>query len=519
MNKFLRKAREFKFELILFFIFVAYRLPLLGADFMNTDAPRWKRRAYVFSSAVFSGDFALTNITYHPGVTLMWLLTLAIKINNVYQKIFWGYVDVSTFVGFITLHFWEKLVLIIFISVVLCLSIYILKKLYGLYFAILFFVIFTFEPLSLAYTRTIHTDALVAFLVFFSSLALYYSYKVKNRSLVWVFLSALSAALAILTKSNALIILPFSGLIIFVQEINSLKIGNFILILKKYSIWLIMVVVLVFVIWPALWVSPKETVNSYIHGITDTGIEDGHDQKWFGEGVEDPGWLFYPVVFFIMYSPLFVFLSSTGAALYKISVLKTKKIDKLLLLSLAFILLYLLMMSFPSKKLDRYLFPIIPFMAIFATYAIEISLRVIKKHRLSMVIFVSSMIFTYTFLETYKSFPNYISYYSPLIGGYEGGKNIINPKWSWGHRELYTYLNSQPDAIKKQVFLRKPFVYDEFLLSYAFDIDNVNDLAQPGDYFILKGNEDWVYLNDKPHQFLKTVKVGDIDYFWVFQFK
>ncbi|NCT56038.1 hypothetical protein GW755_04330, partial [bacterium] len=216
MTKLKNFYKLYKVEIIFFFVFVIYRLPLLGLDIINTDAPRWKSRIYEFSSALFSGNFAGTNVTYHPGVTLMWIGTFAVKVSNLFQKILYGAVDVTSPSGYSFLHFWEKFFVVLTLSIFLTLGLYVLRRLYGNLFTLIFFVFLTFEPLFLAFSRVLHTDALVTTLLFSSSLFLYYGLLPKKISKRWVVLSSLAAALAVLSKSNSLLVFPFSGLLMMV---------------------------------------------------------------------------------------------------------------------------------------------------------------------------------------------------------------------------------------------------------------------------------------------------------------
>ena len=523
MTKLKNFYKLYKVEIIFFFVFVIYRLPLLGLDIINTDAPRWKSRIYEFSSALFSGNFAGTNVTYHPGVTLMWIGTFAVKVSNLFQKILYGAVDVTSPSGYSFLHFWEKFFVVLTLSIFLTLGLYVLRRLYGNLFTLIFFVFLTFEPLFLAFSRVLHTDALVTTLLFSSSLFLYYGLLPKKISKRWVVLSSLAAALAVLSKSNSLLVFPFSGLlmmVVFLGKFNKKTlITSFKKIIVNYLFWFVITVGLIFLLWPALWVSPVQTITDYWYGITGVGIEEGHFHKWMGLETNDPGWVFYPITYFIRFPPTLVISSFCGIFLFIYGVFKYRKLDKLLLLSLFFIFTYLLMMSSTSKKLDRYILPTIPYFVLFGTYYISVFLRVIKKYNLPTVFFVASLVFTSNFMLTYKTFPNYLSYYSSFIGGYAGGKFIDNSQWPFGHREFYLYVNSLPNAKTLTVFLRKPFLYDPYLYNVAYDVVEVKNLAKPGDLFILKGNDDWEFLNEKSHKFIKIVKVGDIDYFWVFQFK
>ena len=79
-----------KYELLVFVFFVLSRFPCLGHDIFNTDVWKWKSRIFDFGSGVFTMNFEQTLQRYHPGVTLMWLGTIAVKINSFYYKVILG---------------------------------------------------------------------------------------------------------------------------------------------------------------------------------------------------------------------------------------------------------------------------------------------------------------------------------------------------------------------------------------------------------------------------------------------
>ena len=91
MKRLTRFITNLKYEIIVLILFVLSRVPQLGYDIFNTDAWKWKARIYDFGSGVFGLDLALTIQKYHPGVTLMWLGTIGVKVYNAYYDIFLGH--------------------------------------------------------------------------------------------------------------------------------------------------------------------------------------------------------------------------------------------------------------------------------------------------------------------------------------------------------------------------------------------------------------------------------------------
>ena len=206
MVDFLKKQTE---VITVFVVFVLVRLPLLGMDIVNSDAYWWKTRSYNFGNALSSLDFALTAQTYHPGVTLMWINYFGIKIFTLLdQFIFKGRLNEQDL--FLINHIIQKSFLVFVFGVLFALTFSKIKLMFGKIVARYFFVLLTFTPYFLGLTRVLHTDALVTFFLFLSFLYLYsYFDELKKVQLI---IAGGFTALALLTKSNSLLFIPFAPL-------------------------------------------------------------------------------------------------------------------------------------------------------------------------------------------------------------------------------------------------------------------------------------------------------------------
>jgi 4-amino-4-deoxy-L-arabinose transferase-like glycosyltransferase len=523
LGKFLKNI---KLEIFLALVFVLFRIPLLGFDIVNTDAPVWKTRTFVFSNAIFSGDFAATNVTYHPGVMLLWLSSFGVKFYNLASDIFLGGVDPASVQGYVGLHFAQKLMLILFFAFCLVFILYILKNLFSRNFALLFFFIFTFEPYVLGLTRVLHTDALITFTSFAAVLALFYHF--ENKKILWLIVSGVFSGMAMLTKSNALFLFGFMGLSTFVNAALNYK--NFKQLFtdtfKPYLLWLLFALFTFIILWPAMWVSPVATLQNYYGGIVDIGLE-AHYQSWFGIEVADPGPFFYPTVIFIRLTPWFIILAASGVLLTFVNFFKYHKLNKLLLMSLAFVVLYIFFLTMSDKKLGRYALPTIPFLSLYATYTLTSFIStlgwqnqkvVFKKYiNISIYALVGIVIVMLSLFSTYKFFPNYLMYYSPFVGGFEGGRNIEEPKWPIGYGDLARYLNSLDGAEERYVLVRFGYLYNPFNISGKTGTLAQRTEKDPGSYFVLEKYSDFRYIRGKAIELKKIIKIGDTEYFWVYE--
>lgn len=353
----------------------------------------------------------------------MWIGAVAVKFFNAFYKLTTGGLPIDNDIMFVfQLNFVQKLFIILVLGAVVALIFSVLRRLFGMRYAILAVALFSLEPFYIALSREIHLEGLMTTFMAASFVYLFaYTAENSRRDL---YLSGVFAALAVLTKSSALFLLPFAGLMLFLNTKN-IKAA-----LRSYWPWLGAAVSAFFVLWPAMWVAPLEALGAVGSGIFNTGIDEGHIQLWFGEFVENPGPLFYPVVLWLKAS-LYVVAGVLGLAFV------FKKLDdrrkKFVLYLLLFAGLYLVEMTIPSKKLDRYLLPAIMALVLAAVLTFEHWASKLRNGYVAAVL-IPAVVFA-IYLH-----PNYFAYYSPLAGGLKHGMFIVGPKWTFGQRELTAEL-------------------------------------------------------------------------------
>jgi hypothetical protein len=432
------KLRQIKTEILVFLSVVLIRLPNLGFDIFNTDVWKWKQRIFDFGSGVFGFSFERTLQMYHPGVTLMWLGSIAVKFFNLYYDIFTGGPPPDNNVGVVFgLHFVQKLFVVIGIAFVTAFLFHALKRLFGAKYAVLAIVFMSLEPFYVALTRVIHLEGLMTTLMLASLAWLFlYLYERKQAQLL---ISAVFASLAVLTKTSALFLLPFSGIVLFLFDYEKNKdfIGAIKSSLCVYWKWLLVLIVTFIAVWPSMWVQPVETISTLYKGIFTTGVDTGHIQLFFGDWTLDPGPLFYFVVLFLRSSVYLLLGMLLLPFVIKKFDIKRKQIISYLVL---FAILYFVGMTIPSKKLDRYLLPSMMALLLAVVFAFEWLVEKISK-RFNVSQIVTSLLFVLPVLA-YLCYlhPNYIAYYNPLGGGLSKGMHIIEPKWTFGQEELSEYF-------------------------------------------------------------------------------
>jgi 4-amino-4-deoxy-L-arabinose transferase-like glycosyltransferase len=436
--------KRFRYEILIFFLFVILRSFNLGSDMFNTDVFKWKARSYDFSTGVFTLDFEKTIQKYHPGVTLMWLGTAGIKTYNLYYDVFRGETPLDNDVSTVfELHTVQKYWMVIFMGLIFALLFYGLKNVTNFGFALITLLFMNMEPFFIALTRVMHLEGLMTILMFTSFVwFLYFMQDTTNKKVLIV--SSLLGALAVLTKTTAIFILLFVGLVLLIKNFKDIRESKVKESLKTLIIWVMFFILFFILLWPAMWTNSLEALQTMYRGVTVIGIEREHIQLYFGQLVEDPGPLYYLVVLGLRTS-VWLIGGLVGYLAVKTK-LKDKKINEFVFFCFLFSILYLLEVTIPSKKLDRYVLPsligLVPISAAFYYYFLE---RAKEKYELSVnkffLLFVG--MFVPAILCVGFLHPDYFSYYNPVFGGLRTGVNILEPKWVFGQNELIRFLNKE----------------------------------------------------------------------------
>lgn len=439
--------KKLKYEILIILFFVLSRLPSMGHDNFTTDTWKWKSRSYDFGSGIFGLDFEKTLQKYHPGVTLMWIGTAGIKVYNASYSLI-NKVDppdnsVTTIFG---LDFVQKFFLALIIGVGLAFIFYPLKIIFDTKTGLLAVFLISFEPYFISLTRVFHLEGLLSVFMLVSVVWLYWY--ITNGGIRKLIASAFFAGLAILTKTTALFLLPFTLLMLTAGSFTNPGIvgdvvGAFskniksMLILKnissKFILWLVTTSVVIFTLWPALWVDAAGVYKAIYKGIAVVGIEREHIQYYFGNLVEDPGSTFYPVVLLFKSSPWFLF--GLICLIFIINKLNDEK-KKFILFLFCYSILYLIMLTLPTKKLDRYIMPsMVSLVVISSFFYVWLWDRVRIKSIFKMIVFSLPIL-----ILTVLMHPDYLTYYNPVTGGLKNGIKVLEPKWLIGENEILKYF-------------------------------------------------------------------------------
>ncbi len=434
--------KNYKIEILILLIFVLMRIPELGHDMFNTDVWKWKSRTYDFGSGIFSLNFDKTLQKYHPGVTLMWLGTAGVKINSFYHKVILGAPAEDNLIGNVfTLHTIQKTVIVVFLGLMMFLIYNQLKQLFGNRYALIAVTLMSLEPLYVALTRVMHLEGLMSTFMILSFIFLYrFFVDYRSRYLAW---SAVFAALAILTKTSALFLIPFSALLVFIEHTK----GTFAInksvkmALAVFGKWLGLLILVFVGLWPVMYTNPILVFETLRKGIVEIGVETEHFQLFLGRWVDDPGYLFYIVVL-LFRSSVTALLGMFGFFAISGKLLDSAKKRWFLLYCFVFVVFYTLELTLPTKKLDRYIIPTLLSIILVSSFLYEYAINYLfSKSKLLGGLLIIALLSYYGFTLSYLH-PNYFSYYSPAFGGLRHGIYAIEPKWMIGQKEVVKFFSN-----------------------------------------------------------------------------
>lgn len=406
------KLTNKKFLLVLLFIFVFLltRLPNLWNDTINPDGVSWHKRSELFVVALKSGNFINTYQHYHPGVTLMWIMGPVVEI----AKHVTGQ-EIYNNNSFQLFDYISKFSLVVVQLILSLLLLFVFSKIMGFMKAIAFIMLLSLEPFFVGNSRLVHLDVL---LTLFLLLGLGFNYlSFQDKKYNYSVLAGIFYALSFLTKSiglGGLVFGIFYGIYLIVLK------KEFKVILKMILLQIFTFVVTTFILFPALWVKPFFVLNDMFTEGSKVALVDGHKQIVLGEETDNAGTGYYPLVLLMKVSPFTIF-GILLFVLYLIQNIKNTKPSSFLLFLFTFSVGYFLVMLFPSKKIDRYMLPLFPFLSLIAIYGFE---KFYPKYK-----YIIALLFLiFVVLPLVVIFPYYFTYTSPVLGSPKNANSLIGQK-------------------------------------------------------------------------------------------
>jgi 4-amino-4-deoxy-L-arabinose transferase-like glycosyltransferase len=545
-----RKVSRLELLILVLVLAASLGLRLFGLDvFVVNDELRWTCRSVGFRVALAEGDWANTFRVGHPGVLTTWLGVLFAspdnaqvragcqasldgrKLNEVKgspeeqvqlltalgQMLFAGRVGVALFT-------WACIVGIYFLA----------RLLWGPRVAVLSLVLIALDPFHLALSRFLHVDAVLTGVMTLSVLSLLVSLRhsgSNGRRLTFLALSGVTCGLAILQKSPAVLLIPFSALLLALDVLRrGVRRETLLHAARDLAIWGAVVAVVFVALWPAMWVDPLGTLEQ-VFGKAAGYAEEGHRTYFAGRVVEDPGWLFYPVVALFRLNPLVLVGLAAGVAwMVKRGCGTGRRFGAggLLLYGV----LYGVFISLGAKKFDRYLLPVFPALELAAAIGLlwvtETALARLRTKGFRRLFWVyplaCSAVLAIQIALVLPHYPYYLTYYNPLLGGIGQAKEVLLVGWGEGYEQVAAYLNAKPDAERLQVALPAfptfaPLFRGESRSTGQYSIWDTEYVLFYLPYVQLQRYEDLMaaYLSNPGVEPEYVVSLHGVDYAWLYR--
>lgn len=482
-------------------------------SFITADEPNWFERVMSFANALSVRDFLRTEQTPHPGVPTMWMATVGYTL---FKLLFTGLGDQA-------MHFLMKLPFGIFSILSVGVFYFLVSKLFDKRVSLLATALYAINPLFLGHTHILHIDLVLSVFTPFSFL-LFLIY-IKNDNKVYLALSAVVYALALLSKTPAFIIAPVFAVPILIAKRDKIQ------AIKTLFIFYLMTALAMVIIWPALWSNPtlylKDLYKAFFESATTT-----HSSKQVGVYELDLTYYFINLAQYSTFSDVVVFvLSGFGLIPYIMSVFKKRspKSDPASLIGLfVYMVLFFTAMTLGAKKGERYMMPIyLPLMAATSYLALNF-IGVLNKYIKNLVVFAVVGIILFDVFRLVSMAPYYMAYYNPLFTKNPNG--VLKRGWGEGLELAADYLNQKKDKKKILVVTWYPVVFGKYYTGRTEGIDNwygTRDTMK-ADYAVLYKGMQGRPEEDIPSKVLKlfegkkpekVFKANGLDYVWIYKLK
>jgi hypothetical protein len=509
--------------LSLVIVLLAVLIPRVnGLDrLVAVDEANWLARSANFYKALGRGQFANTFQSEHPGVAVMWAGTAG-HLWRFPDYLFTsgGQIDRYRHPGllqqtghsFLELLVAGEIVVVLINTVALVLALIFARRILGPLPAFIGFLLIAFDPFHTALSRFLHPDGLLSSLLLLALLAfLSFLHRHKVSDLL---VSGAAAGLSWLTKSPGLFLAPAVVLISAIDAWRNRpphKAGHLRWQLWQFAwpllVWGLAALAIFVALWPAMWVDPVGTVSRVVVEAMKYASE-GHSSQTFFNGQLYPDGqittpIFYPISYLWRSTPV-VLLGIVAACVAFISKrepltsLRTRRATMGLVL---FVLVFTVLQNVGTKKFDRYLLPVFPPLDLVAAVgwvavvAWLRSRRLVPFRRFAPYLLVGASLVLQA-IGTLRTYPYYLSYYNPLLGGSARAPEVMAIGWGEGLDQAANYLNEKPNAHNLQVLTWHETSLYPFFSGTTWSIPGRSTISDEGLQWMLSLHYAVIYANE-----------------------
>ncbi|MGH2794093.1 MAG: ArnT family glycosyltransferase [Actinomycetota bacterium] len=427
---------------------LAVRAPTLDRA-LTIDEKLWIERSDRFVDAFGDLRFGDAIETGHPGVTTMWVAGLAQRtlpagadLRDRYERARLGMGIATT--GLVVLIWW--LAGLIFGGAVGALAGFLLAL----------------DPFLVAHGRVVHLDGLLALLMVASVLALMAALRDDDRRML--LLSGALGGLSLLTKQPAVYLILVAAVLLW-RDGGGIR--------ARLLRWLIPAAVVVFVLWPVLWVRPWHAAGQMLGGGGAAVTETTSSGFFLGRQVDDPGPQFYPVALALRSSEL-ILPAAIGAIVWAV---RRRREDpgrsavRLLLFALGFLVL----MSIAPKKGDRYGLPSL--VAVDLVVAVALWQLFRSKARVVVGSALAAMLSLHAAPALWLH-PYELAHFNLVTGGASVAQRAVVVGWGEGLDEAAEGLSRMPGASGMTVATTRVTQFEDFFIGRTIRVED-SSLARP----------------------------------------
>ncbi len=448
--------------ILLFFVAFLPRLVAVNR-YVTPDEAIWVYRSIQFREALLAGEWAATLVAGHPGVTTAWLgalglsaqLLLAPELREAYTWL--------TTMAFLTpdnVEAYRRLAIFLSggrVAVALVNSLGVVaiallaRKLWGRGAALLAGAFVALDPFLLGLSGLLHVDGLSATFATLSLLATAVAagrHPSGDPSRRWAALGGATAALAVLTKTPTLALLPVCGLALLwplLRDRDRPLAHNVSAFLRRALAWGVPFLLTLLLLFPALWASPAAVIET-VTGSANRHLDEALRETFFlGRAAFDHGPSFYPVVLLWRLSPVvwLALIPAVGLLVQRRRAGATwRAADFPLWLLLAWALFFVVAITPAAKKFDRYILPVVPSLLILSAvvWARFAHRRAGWSRVLPAVALLQAVYWVF-----FAAYP--LAAYNPLVGGPWTAARVLPVGWGEGIGAAGRHLSRfGPDA-------------------------------------------------------------------------
>lgn len=431
------KLKQFLIIFVIFLIALAPRIYQLDQTALFTDEVTWLVRGKETILALRALNFSFFQDIWWNDIKQTEAIGIPLAIINGIFSVLFGstYLKISSAllhdfvaarlgVGFI-----NSLIFVIFYLFA--------KRFFNLKVAFVITIAFALDPFYLGWSRRIMHDA---FLTLFTFLSIYF-FLDAYKSIIHIFLTAVLSALALLTKPQALLVLPALIAQSSLWKIDARE------RIKKLLVVVLLFVLLSTILWPTTWTNPGETLISYFFNQAHQ-VSKGHPYFYMGEVTANPPAHFYLFQLATHPPTIVVLLAILAIAIWLTCLFRNVKSVKKIprgfyntALLTIFPILYLLAMSFSPVKLGgRYALPLWPWLYLLSGYALNFIFQLKPLKKLPFIA-ISIILLVTSAVSTIKYWPETTFFYNSLIGGASNAQKYDSVSLCLGAKEALDYVN------------------------------------------------------------------------------